>query len=640
MEGATDTLSVAIDEGAPGSEMTDRSALHEGAEATETQGQYQHTNPRSQEAPHHESSNSVEKIGEPVEGETTAETSGVVATHSTAEAAAAPQQNADVTTKTNNGESVATASRPKECEEASSWAPSENVVVRPDDPAAPERSRSEGGPGNIGGAAVACDTDPTNNDPRVRFAAFAKQPFQLRLLTVPLDFPATRCEELDDEHSYLTHLGTDLAVPVADSNGNTVVGAGSEEENQGGLFVGQLPSTITTLRLVRLIQTLANLTNCKVTFKRIILHRKNGVCAFVVMNPEAVPKLASLDEAVLLEDVSPYLWYADTATKKVMLSEFLSMRRDWPRKGIVLEVRQTFVMRGGAGGGGGAGQQSADSAFRSGRGGYRGGMQGVPQHVYHHHHHFQGGWNPQPTFVHHQFQQHTYQQQQVFQHGRPWHHQQQQPFGAMPQEFDVYQQQLPNHQQGFTPEYEMFHQQQQMLHHQHQQYPHQQQYQQNDFIASAQQQQLPHFVTASSGGLPMLQTPEAGFSRMVQFPGLPTQNNLIQLVQQQGQQQQQQMTPPPPPPRVGTLPHQQQQQQQPTILVLQQVGERGPSTSAASSSAVVNKWCPACNVMLRPFNLAEVSCPSCGGARLVPSACHGCHRLFCPRCDKELSQSA
>jgi hypothetical protein len=113
----------------------------------------------------------------------------------------------------------------------------------------------------------------------------------------------------------------------------------ANEEVLMGLFIGQLPRSVTAQRVRNLIITLSNILKFPLRLYHVDIHQRSGSCAFATVNQSAAYTIVSLDKSFAIDADS--LWLARNNDQKQMLASFLSQQTAVPRKPIVLELRAT-----------------------------------------------------------------------------------------------------------------------------------------------------------------------------------------------------------------------------------------------------------------------------------------------------------
>ena len=111
------------------------------------------------------------------------------------------------------------------------------------------------------------------------------------------------------------------------------------EEVLMGLFIGQLPRSVTAARVRNLLITLSNVLKFPLRLYHVDIHQRSGSCAFATVNQSAAYIIVRLDKSFAIDATS--LWLAENEHQRTMLSAYLAHQTAVPRKPIVLELRTT-----------------------------------------------------------------------------------------------------------------------------------------------------------------------------------------------------------------------------------------------------------------------------------------------------------
>lgn len=129
-----------------------------------------------------------------------------------------------------------------------------------------------------------------------------------------------------------------VPIPLSDEPLAQTHVAGSNDEVLMGLFIGQLPRSLTVARIRNMLIALSNSLSFPLKIYHVDVHIRSGSCAFATVNHSAALIIAKLDKHFAID--STHLWLARTETQRAHLSAFLFYHPSVvPKKPIVVELR-------------------------------------------------------------------------------------------------------------------------------------------------------------------------------------------------------------------------------------------------------------------------------------------------------------
>lgn len=125
--------------------------------------------------------------------------------------------------------------------------------------------------------------------------------------------------------------------PLSDAPVAQLYPAPQNTEVMMGLFIGQLPRSVTSARVRNLLITLSNIVPFLLRIYHVDIHHRSGSCAFATVNQSAALVIVRMDKCFALD--ANHLWLAENDLQRSMMCAFLSQQNAVPRKPIVLELR-------------------------------------------------------------------------------------------------------------------------------------------------------------------------------------------------------------------------------------------------------------------------------------------------------------